>query len=344
MGIVGEKEFINRLKTFSEKSFKPGERKNLEELDSHDYRYLESGEFCTNLHIHTSHSDGTMNIDELLECAQKTAKNNPNFLIAITDHDTIEGDKEVVEKINKYKDVNICLGLEISTIGINFPKQTKPCQIHLLVYGIDPYEENLNRYLLNKKNLKLNLAKETIEKLNIALPGYNFNIEEASKCHIMIKKGQDEVAHPLKKYTSGKIILNHYLPNAKFSYDLPIKKFKYLFKNTTEPYFKNYKKALEMYIGQDLPPIPENIENKINIAKEIYMKAHPSIGKMLEPFSSFEETVEFVSNLKSGVMSIAHPARSKAYCPEFYTYSSRFPSGSGCPRLWSPAPLLSYMW
>ena len=50
------------------------------------------------------------------------------------------------------------------------------------------------------------------------------------------------------------------------------------------------------------------------------MQAHPSIKSMLEPFSSFEDAVEFVSELNSGVMSIAHPARTKAYCPEFYTY------------------------
>lgn len=49
------------------------------------------------------------------------------------------------------------------------------------------------------------------------------------------------------------------------------------------------------------------------------MQAHPSIGNMLEPFSSFEDAVEFVSELNSGVMSIAHPARTKAYCPEFYS-------------------------
>lgn len=50
------------------------------------------------------------------------------------------------------------------------------------------------------------------------------------------------------------------------------------------------------------------------------MQAHPSIGNMLEPFSSFEDAVEFVSELNSGVMSIAHPARTKAYCPEFYSF------------------------
>lgn len=320
MGIVSEKDFISGIKSFTEKSFKPGERNNPSILDSHDFRYVESGEFCANLHIHTEYSDGAMNINEFLENVQNLTKRNPKFLAAITDHDTVDGAKEIVKKINNYKNINICTGLEISTIGINFPNQTKPCQIHLLVYGIDPFDKTLNSFLKEKRDLKLELAKKTIEKLNSALPDYNFNIEEASQCHIMIKKGQDEVAHPLKKYTAGKILLNYYFPNADFSYDIPIKKFKHLFKNTNEPYYKIYKKALELYIGHELPQIPKKIEERIQIAREIYMQSHPTIGKMLEPFSSFEDTVEFVSNLNSGVMSIAHPARTKAYCPEFYTY------------------------
>ena len=69
-----------------------------------------------------------------------------------------------------------------------------------------------------------------------------------------------------------------------------------------------------------MPLIPDNILEEISKAREIYLSAHPSIGKMLEPFSSFEETVDFISKLDSGVMSIAHPARTKAYTPEFYNY------------------------
>ena len=319
MGIVNEKDFIKKVKKFSDISFKPGERKDLNILDSHDFRYLESGDFKANLHIHTQFSDGEMTVKELLENAEEITKNNPDFLIAITDHDTIDGCKEAEKLINEYNNVNISFGLEISTVGINFPEQTKPVQIHLLVYGINPADKKLNNYLKTKMEQKLLLSKETIQKLNEALPDYNFNIEEASKCHIMIAKGQDEVAHPLKKYTSGKILLNYYIPNADFSYDMPIKKFKYLFKGK-EPYHITYKKALEMYIEHDLPEIPDYIEKQIMTAREIYLQAHPSIGKMLEPFSSFEDAVEFITALDNGVMSIAHPARTKPYCPEFYTY------------------------
>jgi hypothetical protein len=135
----------------------------------------------------------------------------------------------------------------------------------------------------------------------------------------MIKKGQDEIAHPLKKYTCGKILLDYFFPNANFSYEEPFFKYKYLF-DGSEIFAICYKRALEMYTGCTLPLIPDEILQKTRIAREIYLEAHPSIGKMLEPFSSFEETVEFVTTLKQGVMSIAHPARTKAYTAEFYTY------------------------
>ena len=313
MAIVGEKEFIERVKRLNDVSYKPGERSNPEVMDSHDLRHVESGEFCANLHIHTEYSDGVMTIPELIEKVREI----PKCLIAVTDHDTIDGAKEAYQICPD--DVSLCLGAEISTVAINFPKQPKPLPIHILVYGINPFDKKLNEFLDTKRDLKLQLAKNTISKLNNALPMYNFTLEEAALCHPMIAKGQDEVAHPLKKYTSGKIILNHFFPNANFSYEEPIFKFKYLFKGQ-EPYHITYKKALEMYTQCSLPLIPDEILERISIAREIYLNAHPSVGKMLDPFASFEETVEFVTTLDSGVMSIAHPARTKAYTPEFYNY------------------------
>ena len=310
MGILGEKDFINRVKTLSEKSFKVGEREYPEVVDTNDTRYVKT-DFCSNLHIHTKYSDGIMTVPELIGEAKKFK----NMLVAITDHDTVDGCKEAL-KINDPK-TDLVLGAEISTIAVNFPKQPKPLPIHLLVYCLNPFDKKLNKYLDYKRDLKLQLAKNTVQKLNESLPEYNFSLEEASLCHPMILRGQDEVAHPLKKYTSGKILLNYYFPNADFSYEEPIYKFKYLFKGL-EPYFITYKKALENYTQCSLPLIPDEIIQKIMTAKEIYTKAHPKIGKMLEPFWSFEDAVEFFAEF--GVLSIAHPARTKAYTPEFYNY------------------------
>ena len=100
MGILSEKDFIERVKGFSELSFKAGEREKPNIVDTNDTRYVESGDFCANLHIHTKYSDGIMSIPELLT----EAKKYKNVLVAITDHDTVESCKEA-QKIND-KDVD----------------------------------------------------------------------------------------------------------------------------------------------------------------------------------------------------------------------------------------------
>ena len=312
MGILSEKDFIKKEKILNEISYKAGERQKADVMDSHDMRYVESGDFCANLHIHTKHSDGIMTVEQLIQKAGEI----PNMLIAITDHDTIDGCKTALEI--RPDNIDLALGVEISTVAINFPKQPKPLPIHLLVYGINPDNKELSQFLDRKRDLKLQLAKDTIINLNNALPEYSFTLEEAALCHPMILKGQDEIAHPMKKYTCGKILLNHFFPNADFSYEKPFFKYKYLFGQ--DPFAICYKRALEMYSGCSLPLIPDYISEKIQIAKDIYIQSHPSIGKMLDAFSSFEETVEFIASLDCGVMSIAHPARTRAYTPEFYTY------------------------
>lgn len=316
--IISAEELKNYCINFTENSFKPGNRKDVLILDSHDFCYLENGEFKANLHCHTNHSDGLSDVKNILEQANKIADKNGFFLLAITDHDTINGTKEALKIISsnpdKYKNLKVILGLEISTVAINFKNQKQPVSVHLLVYGINPFDKKLEEFLEKKRKLKLELANKTINELNNELSdklGFKFSIEEAALIHEMVAKGQDEVSHPLKKYTSGKILCNFYCPDADFTYDKPIKKYKYLFKSS-KPYYKIYKTALEMYLDKQLPQIPQDVEELILKAKEIYEKSHPSLNNMLEAFSSFEETVEFVSSLDFGLMCIAHPARTNA--------------------------------
>ena len=51
MGIITEKDFIERIKNFDEYAFKAGERADKSVLDSHDFRYVKSGQFKANLHV-----------------------------------------------------------------------------------------------------------------------------------------------------------------------------------------------------------------------------------------------------------------------------------------------------
>ena len=79
-----------------------------------------------NLHNHTKASDGKLSLLEMLEQARKWAdaiaiKNNSNeksaFVWGLTDHDTMDGAKEVVKIISqnpeKYKNLKIVLGVNL---------------------------------------------------------------------------------------------------------------------------------------------------------------------------------------------------------------------------------------
>lgn len=99
--------------------------KNLKEED-----FL-SGKF--NLHIHSTYSDGKADFKDIIE----SAKNSGYKLISITDHNTIEGHKI-------YKD-------EILIPGVEFDCWYGYVFIHLLAYGFDVNNEELNKFMAKTK-------------------------------------------------------------------------------------------------------------------------------------------------------------------------------------------------
>ncbi|SRR5579871_1103070 len=78
------------------------------------------------LHMHTNHSDGTLNPTELARLAR--AQNVD--AVALTDHDTVTGIKELVEETNR-------LGLE-AIAGVELSANFHPGTLHILGYGFDP--------------------------------------------------------------------------------------------------------------------------------------------------------------------------------------------------------------
>lgn len=324
--IVGEEEFERLLKELNNNSYSP------------------ESTFCANLHIHTKYSDGIASVKEILDnAAEFSNKTNQTFLLAITDHDTIEGTKEtirlLVENSEKYKNLKVVFGAEISTTATMFKNQNKTFDVHTLVYCINPFDKNLNAFLDNKRVLKFNLANKVLNTLNSELKDVldrfdiQLTLEEASKIHPMILKGEDEVSHPLKKYIFAKLLFSYYVENnleifnmlkhkdvdmTLLSYEKPVFKYKNMFNN--ERYFYIYRDALEKYLNDvvkndscfSLEEIPEWLETALLRGKALCEKAHPMIEKEcigIDAFSDFESTVEFISALDFGLMSIAHPAR-----------------------------------
>ena len=352
--IVGEYELKSIIENLQEKNYMPGFRHNLSEVDSHDKKYIESGEFKANLHIHTIHSDGRLNTDEFLEQAVsladaniKKSKNKPALLLAITDHDCIDGAKEVLTKISKnptkFKHVKIVLGVELSTLSNKFKHLKKAMLMHTHMFCINPFDKDLNKFIDTKRELKYKLANETIKELNLAIEPIlkrfktKLTLEEASLIHELVTKGQDEVYLPMKKYVGGKLLFTNYvlenqqilnelknngIKENELSYELPYTKYKFMFKQGGG-YTENYKIALNIFLqnlikektgknvdfSEIISTKDKEVEISINTALEISKLAHPSLTTMPEAFDEFESTLALLSSKCFGVFSIAHPAR-----------------------------------
>ncbi len=102
------------------------------------------------LHIHTTHSDGTDSVEELL----KKAEEKKLEIISITDHDEIGAYIELEENKNLrnlYKG-KIIVGAELKTVWDRVP-------IEILAYGIDYKKIRIHKINMNE------LQKEVLKKL-----------------------------------------------------------------------------------------------------------------------------------------------------------------------------------
>ena len=118
------------------------------------------------LHLHSTASDGRLSPKEIIDLALQ--KKIP--AIAITDHDTIEGNKEALEYA-KGKDIEFVPGIEIT---ITPPRTCK--ELHVVGLFIDSEDKEFND--LKKRHLiySENTAKKIIKKLNNL--GYKITFEE----------------------------------------------------------------------------------------------------------------------------------------------------------------------
>ena len=196
---------------------------------------IKNGVFDANLHIHTTNSDGQFGVVELLNQAAdyaKTLKNKP-FYLAITDHNTVDGLKTVVDALQnnpeKYKNIRVVLGMEVYSKLQVVPGIIKnPVDIHVLCWAINPYDEELNRVFI-KKNPK--------NKYNYSYRTFDDAI------NLLKRKGLVGIAHPMRYVAYENMVAT------KFEYyDYLIKHYAALNQGNTlfaEGYYQSYKKAEE---------------------------------------------------------------------------------------------------
>ena len=125
---------------------------------------IQKGDFQANLHMHTLNSDGLMSVEQLLDFSQFYAQKLPDnkyMYVAITDHNTILGAKDVIrvlqQKSKQYDRVKVIAGMEIFSAYNNPKISDTPVEIHILLWGINPYNKYLNtRFYKSDLNDKYN--------------------------------------------------------------------------------------------------------------------------------------------------------------------------------------------
>lgn len=105
------------------------------------------------LHIHSYYSDGTMSPEEILEEALKKKLK----MAAITDHNVLEGSKELLSISSRNKDIKCIPAVGIDTIDndVNY---------HILAYDFDIENYEFNQ-LVNKANNNLNNERRQKRKI-----------------------------------------------------------------------------------------------------------------------------------------------------------------------------------
>lgn len=112
--------------------------------------------YYADLHMHSTHSDGKLSVEEIIQ----HAKDRNLKAISITDHDTISGTIEAAHSSNKAC-LDIIPGIEFSTIY-------KGEEIHILGYLFDLDNEDFIKFVQNIQTHRHDRADKMIEKFNHA--------------------------------------------------------------------------------------------------------------------------------------------------------------------------------
>lgn len=129
------------------------------------------------LHCHSHYSDGALSPEKLLS----QAVSNHVRMLALTDHDTVDGVIPLIEAA-QHLPIQIITGIELSV-------RWKKHDIHILGLNLDPKNESLNALLLTQKQNRMERARKIASLLN------QYGINNAFDKALEIS-GQGEIGRP----------------------------------------------------------------------------------------------------------------------------------------------------
>jgi|SRR3990172_1571815 len=106
------------------------------------------------LHLHTTASDGRLTPTELVQRAAKAGLK----VIAITDHDTVDGIPEALAAAKAFPSLTVIPGVELST-------DVTGGEVHVLGYFIDYHSQLLREKLALMRDSRETRARKMVEKL-----------------------------------------------------------------------------------------------------------------------------------------------------------------------------------
>lgn len=106
------------------------------------------------LHLHTTASDGKLTPRELVRRASELKLD----VIAITDHDSVNGIQPALEEARNFPGITVIPGVEINT---DVPRG----EVHVLGYFIDYKDPSFNRTLEELRNSRFERGKKMVAKL-----------------------------------------------------------------------------------------------------------------------------------------------------------------------------------
>lgn len=144
--------------------------------------------FKANFHIHSKMSDGKLEPLEILNQANDYAQKLPaseKFSFSVTDHDNINGVKEIFNEIKKnpekYKKLNFVPGIELSVKYHNPEFAQNPIELDFLIYGFDVNNPKLQNEISRRQNYLLTHTNNLFNDINKEYPTLNLSVDKMRK-------------------------------------------------------------------------------------------------------------------------------------------------------------------
>ncbi len=147
----------------------------------------------TDLHIHTTVSDGTDTPKELLSLAEKAGL----YAFSVTDHDGIKG-CEIIRSILSENDIAPRMTPRFIN-GVEFSCRDEEGKYHILGYGFDPDAESVRSIVALGHKYRINKVQSRLDFLNSEF-GFSFPDDEIRQLLEMENPGKPHIGNLMVKY------------------------------------------------------------------------------------------------------------------------------------------------